>query len=137
VTLLCAAAPLLIPLIFGSAFAHSVAPLLALAPGMWALGMARPSSAFLLRLERPLLMSAMSMAALSVNVGLNLALIPRFGVVGCAIAASVGYGALAAMQAGWLLHATGTPVRRLLPGRDDARSLAAAVGTAWAALRQS
>ncbi|MGH3388120.1 MAG: polysaccharide biosynthesis C-terminal domain-containing protein [Actinomadura sp.] len=117
VAVLCAVAPLLIPLIFGSAFSPSVAPLLALAPGMWALGMARPVSAFLLRLDRPVLMSSMSLAALAVNVGLNLALIPRFGVVGCAVAASAGYGGLAVLQVGWLLRATRMPPRRLLVSR--------------------
>lgn len=129
VVTLCAAAPLLIPVIFGPDFSPSVAPLLALAPGMWALGMARPLGAFLLRLDRPLLMSSLSLVALSVNVGLDLALIPRFGVVGCAIAASAGYGTLAALQAGWLARATRTPVRLLLPGPQDVRVLVDALGS--------
>jgi O-antigen/teichoic acid export membrane protein len=130
VGLMCGAAPLLIPLIYGSAFTGAVAPLLALAPGLCVVGATRPIQALLLRLDRPLVMSSISMTALVVASGLNLALIPRFGVVGCAVAASLGYALLAGLQVAWFMNATRTPLRRLVPGRADARPLVATLRAA-------
>jgi O-antigen/teichoic acid export membrane protein len=116
---MCVAAPFAIPVVYGPAFAGSVGPLLGLAPGLWIIGASRPVGAFLLRLERPLLNSATAVAALAVNVGLNLALIPSFGIIGSALASSIGYGMLAALQVAWFLRATRIPLRRLIPGRSD------------------
>lgn len=127
--LMCVTAPVLVPVVFGTGFTGGVRCLYALAPGMWALGVLRPATAFLVRLGRPLIMSSTSLAALLVNVGLNLVLIRRHGAMGCAVAASAGYGTLAVAQIGWLLHATGTPLRRLRPGLEDLRSLMSALGT--------
>lgn len=116
VGLMCAAAPTLVPLVYGGAFAGSVPSLLALAPGLLALGATRPIGAYLLRLDRPMFASAMSVAALVVNVGLNLLLIPAYGIVGSAVASSVAYTTLAGLQAAWFLRATGGSPRDLLPG---------------------
>jgi O-antigen/teichoic acid export membrane protein len=120
VVLMCAAAPPLIPLVYGSSFRGSVPSLLALAPGLLALGATRPIGAFLLRLDRPMLASAMSVAALFVNVALNLVLVPAYGIVGSAIASSVAYAALAGLQTAWFLRATGASPRDLLPGPAEA-----------------
>jgi O-antigen/teichoic acid export membrane protein len=133
--LMCAAAPLVVPFVFGPGFAGSIAPLACLLPGMWALGVIRTIGSFLVRLDRPWLMSSMSIAALVVNVVLDLALIPRFGVMGCAVAAGIGYGVLALMQINWLLRATRTPAHRLIPGLDDARRLSTAMASVWASAR--
>jgi O-antigen/teichoic acid export membrane protein len=116
VGLLCATAPLLVPFVYGPAFRGSVAPLLGLAPGLLALGATRPIGAFLLRLDRPMLASAMSVAALVVNVALNLVLVPGHGILGSAVASSIAYVGLAALQTAWFLRATGASVRDLLPG---------------------
>jgi O-antigen/teichoic acid export membrane protein len=118
--LTCVAAPILIPAVYGWAFAGSVGPLLGLAPGLWVIGASRPVGTFLLRLDRPLLNSATAVAALAVNVGLNLTLIPSFGIVGSAFASSIGYATLAALQVAWFLRATRTPLQHLIPRRSDA-----------------
>ncbi|MCW2919500.1 MAG: Membrane protein involved in the export of O-antigen and teichoic acid-like protein [Actinomycetia bacterium] len=136
VGLMCAAAPIVIPVVYGSAFSGSVPSLFALAPGLLALGMTRPIGAFLLRLDRPLLGSAMSVAALLINVVLNLALIPDYGIVGSAVASSIAYTMLAGMQGAWFLRATGTPLRQLLPGLDEMDYVRAKL-TRMAASRQS
>jgi O-antigen/teichoic acid export membrane protein len=117
--LLCATAPFLVPFVYGPSFRGSVPPLLGLAPGLLALGATRPIGAFLLRLDRPMLASAMSVAALGVNVTLNLVLVPGYGVLGSAVASSVAYAGLAALQTAWFLRATGASVRDLLPGPAD------------------
>jgi O-antigen/teichoic acid export membrane protein len=116
VGLMCAAAPFLIPIIYGSSFRGSVTPLLALAPGLLALGATRPIGAFLLRLDRPTLASSMSVAALGLNIALNLVLVPLYGIAGSAAASSIAYAGLAALQTAWFLRATGATVRDLLPG---------------------
>jgi O-antigen/teichoic acid export membrane protein len=116
VGLMCVAAPPLIPIVYGSVFGGSVPSLLALAPGLLALGATRPIGAFLLRLDRPMLASAMSLAALVVNIALNLVLVPVYGIVGSAVASSIAYGALAGLQTAWFLRATGASPRDLLPG---------------------
>jgi O-antigen/teichoic acid export membrane protein len=110
----CAAVPLGIPLLYGHAFAGSVEPFFALAPGVFALSGSRAIGACLLRLDRPMLSSAASVIALVLNVGLNLVLIPSYGVVGCAAASSIAYCVLAAIQVVWFVSATRTPLRRLV-----------------------
>jgi O-antigen/teichoic acid export membrane protein len=120
VGLMCAAAPPLIPIVYGTSFRGSVPSLLALAPGLLALGATRPIGAFLLRLDRPMLASAMSIAALVVNVALNLVLVPVYGIVGSAVASSIAYAALAALQTVWFLRAIGASPRDLLPGPEEA-----------------
>ncbi|WP_345442593.1 lipopolysaccharide biosynthesis protein [Actinoallomurus vinaceus] len=128
VALLCATAPFVVPAVYGPAFTGSIGPLLGLAPGLWLIGATRPVGAFLLRLDRPLLSSVTTVVALTINVGLNLALIPSCGAVGSALAASIGYGVLAALQIMWFLRVTRTPPRALIPRRSDLRYL---WGTAW------
>jgi len=116
---MCLLAPFLLPLVYGSAFADSVPALLALAPGMVALGATRPVGNYLLRLCRPSVSSVLSIVAVVLNVALNLLLIPAWGMIGCAVASSIGYSVYAAMQVGWFCAATGTAWHRLLPGRGD------------------
>jgi O-antigen/teichoic acid export membrane protein len=123
VGLICAAAPVLIPLAYGRAFAPSVLPLLLLAPGLIALNATRPLESYLLRLDRPMALTAVSMAALAVNVVLNLLLIPGLGAAGCALASSAGYALLAGLQAVWFLRVSAQRARSLLPGRAELRRL--------------
>jgi Na+-driven multidrug efflux pump len=63
-----------------------------------------------------MLASAMSVAALGVNITLNLVLVPGYGILGSAVASSIAYVGLAALQTAWFLRATGASVRDLLPG---------------------
>ncbi|MBB5870809.1 O-antigen/teichoic acid export membrane protein [Allocatelliglobosispora scoriae] len=94
-----------LPLVYGPDFAGSAAPLIALLPGLVLLAGTRPAGAWLLRVGRPHLVSATSVAGLGLNVALNLLLVPRFGAVGCALASTAGYGALALSQLCWFVHA--------------------------------
>jgi O-antigen/teichoic acid export membrane protein len=116
---MCVTAPVLMPLLYGSAFSGSVPVLLALAPGIFAFGATRQINAHLVRLDRPLVSSGVALVATVGNVVLCLLMIPRWGAVGCALASSAGYFALAGAQVVWFLRATRTPARRLLPGRAE------------------
>ncbi|GGO65559.1 polysaccharide biosynthesis C-terminal domain-containing protein [Nonomuraea cavernae] len=123
VGLLAAASPWLIPLVYGPSFAGSVAPLLALAPGTIALMVVRPLEQYLVRLDRPITMTAIAVSALTVNVLLNLVMIPRWGAVGAAVASTVAYVLMAFLEIVRFTRSTGLPVRELIPGTADLRSV--------------
>lgn len=115
----CLAAPWLVPALYGTDYRGSVPVIFALAPGVLAISASRSIPQYLLRLGRPWLVSATALLALMTNVVLNLLLIPRWGVLGCAYASSAGWLTLAGCQVAWFIRATGTSPTALLPGRDD------------------
>ncbi|MFI7706016.1 lipopolysaccharide biosynthesis protein [Nonomuraea sp. NPDC049480] len=117
------ASPWLIPVVYGQSFAPSVAPLLALAPGTIALMLVRPLEQYLVRVERPTRMCAISVSALALNLLLNLAMIPHWGALGAALASTVAYVLMGAMEASRFLKSTGLAVRELIPGTADVRLL--------------
>ncbi|AGB39262.1 oligosaccharide flippase family protein [Natronococcus occultus] len=88
-----------VPLYLGSAFTPSILPLLLLLPGVVGFAVARPTLAINQgrRSLRPLLVA--TGACSLVNLALNLALIPAYGMAGAAVATSIGYGSLVAFQA--------------------------------------
>jgi O-antigen/teichoic acid export membrane protein len=114
-----AAGPWLVPAVFGDSFADSVPVLAAIGPGVVALAAIRPVGGFLVRLNRPLLMSAVIGAATLINVGLNILLIPGFGIVGAGLASSVAYLLLAGCYAAWLCRGAGLGLAALLPRPAD------------------
>ncbi|WP_347404772.1 polysaccharide biosynthesis C-terminal domain-containing protein [Micromonospora sp. WMMD1102] len=116
---LCATAPVLIPLAYGVAFADSVRAMYALGPGLFLMHAGRQIGAYLIRCDRPLVVSAFPTAALGVNIVLNLVLIPRWGIVGCALAASVSYAVLTLAQVVRFCRMTGVRWRRLLPAAAE------------------
>jgi O-antigen/teichoic acid export membrane protein len=112
-------APVLVPLIYGQAFAASVTPLLILLPGIVALSCGRIAMSDLMRrnlLER---MAAISVVVMILNVSLNLALIPFFGAVGAATASLVSYSMQAVLAISVDRRASGFSARALVPGRTD------------------
>ncbi|MFI7642193.1 lipopolysaccharide biosynthesis protein [Nonomuraea sp. NPDC049400] len=115
--------PWLVPLVYGESFAGSVAPLMALAPGMIALMMVRPLEQHLVRLDRPTTMTVVSITALIANVLLNLVMIPQWGAVGAALASTATYILMAALQSSRFIKSTGLPARELIPGSADLRLL--------------
>lgn len=123
IVLFCLAGPFLVIVAVGPAFAECVTPMLVLAPGLAAAAATRPAAAYLLRLNLPVLTSLMYGGALLVNLVLNILLIPGMGVVGCALASTAAYTALAATQVGWFAHSTGVPLRRLSPGAAETREI--------------
>lgn len=109
VTLALVAGPL-IRFVFGESFAPAVRPLLCLLPGMAANALAAPLSLCLTQqIGRPGIAATISLAALVLNVALNLALVPTQGALGAALASSLTYGSVAAASA--------IALRRRLPFR--------------------
>lgn len=111
--------PVVIPLLFGREFNGSIPALLALSVGVIALGTGRSVGGYLIRLDRPLWIAAMSLGALALNVVLNLLLIPMWGIVGAGIASSIAYTLLEVVRLAWFVRASRTPVRALIPRLSD------------------
>ena len=87
-----AAAPWVILLLFGEDFDPAAKPLALLLPGVVAYAPVTVLVVYLVRHSRPHLSLVVSIAAAVVTAALALALIPRYGVEGAAVASAVGYG---------------------------------------------
>ena len=120
-------APIVIPVVYGRGFAGAVPALRLLLPGVVALAAARPLGAVRVKEGQVVLPSLLGLAALGLNVALNLVLLPRIGIRGTSIASSICYAALALSYvaiarrrgvAGWLdLVPRPSDLRLLAPGR--------------------
>ena len=89
-----AAAPFLVPLLFGDDFSAATRPLALLLPGVVVYGPVTILVVYLsVRCGRPRLSLVVSLLAGTVTVGLSLALIPSFGASGAATASTIGYAA--------------------------------------------
>lgn len=113
------ASPVVVPSLYGQSFAGAIAPLVALSPGVLALSTIRPISGFLVKLNKPLILSSVTVGATILNVVLNVVLIPPLGIVGAGIASTVSYILLAAFHIGWLIRAGAVTADQLRPRWQD------------------
>jgi O-antigen/teichoic acid export membrane protein len=81
-------------LYFGAEYLAAVIPLLILLPGTLASSVGRPVFGIELANERPIWTVVVTGSSAILNLVLNLFLIPRYGMVGAAVATSVGYGSM-------------------------------------------
>lgn len=91
---LAALADVAVPIYFGEEALPAITPLLLLLPGALGFALARPILAISQgkgTLRYPV---AATGVAAAINLVLNLALIPRFGMSGAAVATSIGYGSM-------------------------------------------
>jgi O-antigen/teichoic acid export membrane protein len=108
-----ALSPWLIPMIFGSKFAPSVAVIWWILPGTIALASAKVMSADLLARGMPEYAAIFAFVTLIVTVILDLALIPRMGIQGAALASSLAYLVNAVLVASVLKQKLGVTWRAL------------------------
>jgi O-antigen/teichoic acid export membrane protein len=87
-------APTVVPLYYGAEFTPTVLPLLVLIPGTVGFAVARPMLAISQAKGQMRLMILATGVTATLNLGLNLVLIPPYGMVGAALATTVGYGSL-------------------------------------------
>jgi O-antigen/teichoic acid export membrane protein len=124
--MLAAASIPLIPLVFGSAFRPSIAPLLVLIPGVIAFSPGNTISVYFtmkMGLTRyPLKASALSAI---VTVAVAVVAIPAFGAIGAAMAATTGYAIGIAFEMTWFARTASLSRRELLPSISDAADLLA------------
>lgn len=96
------AGPWVIPLLFGEDFDGAALPLALLLPGVVLYAPVTVLVVYLsLRHARPHLSLGVSLVAAAVTTALAVALIPRWGVEGAAVASAIGYAAGGAL--GWIL----------------------------------
>lgn len=126
----------LVPVVFGTEFRGSTAPLVSLAPGVVAFAAIRTVGAVLVRLNRPLVVSGVTVAAMVVNIILNILLIPHYGIVGAGVASSIAYSLLAIFHTSWLLRSVSLPPTALVPNSADLTRAAAAARSAFAVRRR-
>ncbi len=105
---------------FGPAFRAALLPMLIILPGMWFQGTGGVVAGALRGRGKPGASSAVAGIALAVTIGLDLALIPPFGLVGAAIASLVTYTVFGTLSLVVLSRVAEIPLRRLIvPTRAD------------------
>ena len=105
--------------VYGRDYAGVAGIVALLVPGVVVLAGSRPAVAFLLRCRPARFTVVPSVLALLVNIGLNLLLIPVWGAAGCAVASTLAYVSLAAVQVTLFVRVSGTPWRGLRPETSD------------------
>ncbi len=123
------AAPIVIPMAYGTPYEGSIWPFRLLLPGIVALALQRPLAGVLLKEGRAMLISAFGLCALAINITLCVVLLPRTGIVGASIASSVSYLFLAVGYVIVTRRSGVVSTRDLVPLPRDARTL-------WAAVRK-
>ncbi|USZ67932.1 polysaccharide biosynthesis C-terminal domain-containing protein [Halorussus salilacus] len=106
-----------VPLYYGPAFAEAVTPLRVLLPGVVAFAVVHPMYAVSQANGnlKPLVAATAGSALL--NVALNAALIPAYGMVGAAVATGIGYGSMLAFHVRSARHLGFDPLADLRAGR--------------------
>jgi O-antigen/teichoic acid export membrane protein len=106
------------------AFGGSITPFLVLVPGTIALSISKVVAGYVSGLGRPLPVGVISIAALVVNVSLNLVLIPRFGITGAALSSLISYSTHALFMVIVASRLASAPMRAfLIPGAPEAHRL--------------
>jgi O-antigen/teichoic acid export membrane protein len=118
--------PVLIRLLYGSDFLSAVTPMRLLLPGLVVWTAAGIVASGLNAADRPTKVSISQLLGLAVTIVLLALLLPPFGIIGAAIASTLAYSTVFAMQLRFLSRETAFDVRRALSLGllvDDARSM--------------
>jgi O-antigen/teichoic acid export membrane protein len=125
-------APLLVWVLFGSAFLPAVVPLWVLLPGVIALGLDKPIASYQLGRGRPQISLYVALLATPITIVAYVLLIPRYGIVGAAAGSTISYIATTAIEIVYLHRVSPLRFRSLvIPRRSDWRLYA----SAWQRLR--
>ena len=89
------AGPILIPLVYGADYRGAVRPLLILLPGVLLMALYQLLTRNFTSRGKQQVNILAAVVALTLNVGLNIVLIPRFGIAGAALANGLSYGTAA------------------------------------------
>ncbi|WP_224447670.1 polysaccharide biosynthesis C-terminal domain-containing protein [Haloprofundus salilacus] len=116
-----------VSLYFGTEYLAAVTPLLLLLPGTLGFAVARPIFAVGQGKGDLRLLIIATGAAATLNLVLNLLLIPRYGTVGAAVSTSVGYGSMLLFHILTARHIGFDPISDLRLGRIVATAVVAAV----------
>lgn len=97
-------------LLYGAEFIPAVWPLLALLPGIFMMSVQQVLGVDLSSRNMPGKVTIAALVGLVVNVGLNVLLIPRWGIVGAAVASSISYGCVTGVVAYYYCVASHVPI---------------------------
>ncbi len=111
---LAVAAPPLLPLVFGPAYAASVPPFFLLLPATVLLTVRRVVANYFTASGWPGFNAGVQAVAAGINVAVNLVAIPRWGIVGAAFASLVSYGFEGIATVVGFKRETGVPLRELI-----------------------
>lgn len=123
--LLWGAAALLVPMLLGPAYAPAVPVLALLLPGVALYGAASALSAwFTNHAGRPQVPALLATGSLLINIAVSVWAIPRWGMLGGALATTLSYAITIGVAALWFARASGQPLWRILwPDWRDLRGL--------------
>jgi O-antigen/teichoic acid export membrane protein len=112
---------------YGKNFVESYLPLLLLLPGVISFGVVNILASYIIGIGKPKVNLNIALIGLLFTLVLDIFLIPRFSIVGAAIASSISYMAssvITMVYFSWLVH---IPLQRLMiPDRNDWQNLFAA-----------
>jgi O-antigen/teichoic acid export membrane protein len=114
-------APFLCVTLLGDEFEGSIAPLRLLVPGAFGMVALKLLANVLTAQRKPMLGNAAIAMAFAATIALDLLLIPAYGSVGAAIASTLAYTAGGVAVALIFARSLDTPLRELLPRRNDLR----------------
>jgi O-antigen/teichoic acid export membrane protein len=106
--------PRLVRFVYGSAFADAGVALRLIIPGVVAYSVVAVLSRYLSGVGRPGTGTVILLLGLAANVVANLILVPRFGILGAAVASSVSYGLTALVMLAVFIRLSGRGVAETL-----------------------
>lgn len=106
--------PVLVPVLWGSEFTGTIMIVWILLPGACALSIQRPFGQYLVRMGLAGSMNLRAAISLSINIALNIFLIPIYGAIGAAVACSISYSAYTFMSMTYFAKHTGMPLSRVM-----------------------
>jgi len=115
---------IVVPVLYGRAFASAYAVIVVLLPGVVAMAAFRPLYNWLVRVAPPLRLSGMCAAAAIVDVAINALLLRRWGIVAAALSSTVAYVLLTLATGRWAAARSGLGLRELVPTGRDVRAIA-------------
>ena len=106
--------PLLLPFLYGARYAPAIEPLLLLLPGVVTLSVFKVVSTGLFGRGQPMLASWAAIIGLTLQIALDIVLIPAHGINGAAIASTLAYSLMSVLGVMVYVRQTGIPPRDLL-----------------------
>lgn len=120
--------PRLVRFVYGSEFADAGVALRLIIPGVVAYSVVAVLSRYLSGGGRPGTGTVILLFGLAANVVANLILVPRYGILGAAVASSISYGLTALVMLAVFIRLSGRgPVETLIVRRSDVRAALAVV----------
>lgn len=109
-----AATPIVVPWAYGDNFGSAVRPILILLPATVFLSVNGLLARYFMAMNRQGVVIRTQSCSATLNICMNFALIPKFGIDGAALASLTSYGVEFAMIASAFRYSTGIPFRRIL-----------------------